>query len=185
MIDVVVAWLEANQGWTTTVANVVTIGGVLAIFNVVRSISISLALSASVSAHLLTAKLETTAISGGAIDTTLPPGDQSRVHYEAYRASKRWDDPYYSGNFAANTLRTFTREQWRRYDRHMGESFQLLDCVLRSSPTRDAQAAWKTHMASDVLDHGRALRRVRWRVASFIYSKPMQELMKLARRRAS
>lgn len=182
MLNPVLVWLEANQGWTTTLANIVTIGGVLAIFNAVRAISISLAVSASVSARLLTAQIETA--KEALVDSALPPGDESRIHYEAYRASKRWADPYYSGNFSAEALRSFTAEQWHSYNRHLAVGLRLLDWVLRSSPA-EARDAWKAHMASHVLDHGRALRRLRWRLMALNYSKPMRDLLTLARRRAA
>ena len=178
----IIQWLNENQGWTTTLANLVTIAGVAGIFWTVREISLSLDLSAGFHARFLAASLHTTTEATITTDTALPPGDQSRVLYESYRASSKWDEPYYTGNFSAQSVRDLTPEQAAHYQRHLSTSLRLLDWVLRRAPSQEARDKWKVEIAPHVFAHGRILKSIRWRVCERIFSTPMRDLIRKARK---
>jgi hypothetical protein len=182
MIQEISDWFVGDDSTGTALANLVTIGGVFGGLAILGKISASLSLSGDISVRLLHASLKAADDSSATLNENWPPGDRSRILYSVYSVSRKWDEPYWSGNLAHNDARLATAAQRAAYGRHVAESVALFDGVLVHAPGEGAREKWEREIAPHLDAHRRFLRRWRWRALEFRYSKEMRRLLKRARR---
>ncbi|MBY0568279.1 MAG: hypothetical protein K2P70_13270 [Hyphomonadaceae bacterium] len=170
--------IVGDDSVATTLANFVTIVGIVTLVPVAFRISGSLQASFAFNAQLLhrTFKLVDGEFRQRSAD--LPPGDESRVFYEVYAISRSWHPKLWEGNVDAASL---SAKERAAYQEHVAKSLFLLDRVLRSAPSEAARAAWVGQINKHVFAHGRILSGLFWRhIRIWQFSATMRKLIRRA-----
>lgn len=166
-MDVLGAFV-GEDSWGTALANAATVVGVFAGLGIALHINGNFSASLALTARLLQTTFK---LGGGTVIQSkdeLPPGDMSRVLYEAYAISRAWTEPYWTGGLAPG----------KQYEAHVEEALFLLDRVLRHAPSAEARTLWANQISVHVFAHGRLLKGLVWRLLKLRrYSLPMQTLI--------
>jgi hypothetical protein len=164
-----------DDSFGTALANLVTIAGVLGGIGIALHISGTFSASLALSARFLQTTFKLTSNTIALDKADLPPGDLSRVFYEAYAISRAWSEPYWTGNLRPSALKPGERAA---YVAHVEEMLFLLDRVLRHAPSQEARNLWVSKINAHVFAHGHLLKQWVWRCIKLRrYSLAMQTLV--------